>query len=79
MEFMFRFCLQTKRLPKPYHGQGCLDTKASDFVQPLKFHPTYSKDSCRRDCYNKFLVVDSNCGCKTMYMNGKQKKSNFLY
>ncbi|RUS86266.1 hypothetical protein EGW08_005958 [Elysia chlorotica] len=55
---------RTKFLPLPYESAGsggCVDTEDPTFINPLKFHNTYSFDLCVQE-----LLIDrlhDQCGC----------------
>jgi len=57
--------LQHKYLPYPYKSTGgeyCLDTKATDFRNPLKYHDIYSRTACFIECREEYIV--RKCKCK---------------
>ncbi|XP_046553019.1 acid-sensing ion channel 1B-like [Haliotis rubra] len=52
-----------KYLPDPYNTRGtdCIDTTASDFVNPLEWFKVYSFDGCLQECSNKAAMNACNC------------------
>ncbi|XP_046553028.1 acid-sensing ion channel 1-like [Haliotis rubra] len=55
--------IQMKYLPDPYNTRGtdCVDTQASDFVNPLEWFKVYSFDGCLLECSNKVAMDACNC------------------
>ncbi|XP_067660492.1 acid-sensing ion channel 1-like [Haliotis asinina] len=50
-------------LPHPYNTRGmdCVNTKASDFVNPLEWFKEYSIEGCLQECSNKAAMDACNC------------------
>ncbi|KAJ8298909.1 hypothetical protein KUTeg_022969 [Tegillarca granosa] len=62
-----------KYLPAPYKATAneyCIDTKGSDFVNPLKYQQVYSRYGCVRECKRDFIV--SKCGCRSFLDHGNE-------
>ncbi|XP_046553024.1 acid-sensing ion channel 1A-like [Haliotis rubra] len=67
-----------KYLPDPYNSRGtdCVDTTASDFVNPLEWFKMYSFDGCLQECSNKAAMDACNC---TAGWEPQQDKITWFY
>ena len=58
------------RLPYPYASkeESCTDTETSDFVNPLKYHQSYSYSACLQEGITRSMVKE--CGCAFFLYQG---------
>ncbi|KAK6173212.1 hypothetical protein SNE40_016706 [Patella caerulea] len=64
--------IKYRHLPSPFKAFGtitCLDTKASSYINTLKYSDKYDVTSCQKECRLKYLLETCHCVDFTDYGN----------